>query len=385
MSSNVVRLARAGSLALALTANILAAGCSDEPPPPSSPPDLDATEIAELESLADKLIAAGVPGVAVVIKAGDQTVKIARGVADRETGAAVTTEHHFRYGSVAKSLLSSITLQLVDEGKLRLDDTVESLLPGMVAGNSDATVEQVLRLQSGIFDHASDPRHMAPYIAGDFAHAYTPEQLLALSNDHPVVFAPGTQFNYSNTNYVIIGLIIQKLTGKPLADVVAERITGPLGMSHSSMPLGSEMDAPFAHGYLAGTGPLVDVTGISASAEFGHGNLVSTPADVNTFYASLIAGKVVKPAQLTAMFTPDARITTNYGIGVWTIKDLPAGCGAWIGHDAATAGYDTSSYARLDGRRQISVAATSLTFADTVGDPAAQQAWGNLVTAAACK
>jgi D-alanyl-D-alanine carboxypeptidase len=190
---------------------------------------------------------------------------------------------------------------------------------------------------------------------------------------------------YSNANYVIVALIIQKLTGMPLADVVAQRITGPLGMSHSTMPITSAMDLPFAHGYLAGMGPLLDVTGISASSEFGHGNLVAIPADVNRFYAALVAGQVVKPAALPAMFTPDPRITTNYGMGVWTIKNLPATCGAWIGHDAATPGYDTASYARLDGRRQISVVATSLTMEDTVGDPAAQQAWGNLVIAAGCK
>jgi D-alanyl-D-alanine carboxypeptidase len=364
-----------------MTFNALAvAGCSD-----AAPPDLDARKVAEIEGLADKLVAAGVPGVAVVIQAGGQKVEIARGVQDLGTRAPLTAEHHFRYGSVAKSVLASITLQLVDEGKLRLDDTIESLLPGMVAGNGHATIEQVMRLQSGIFDHAHDPRYLAPYLAGDFGHAYTPQELLALSNDHPPVFAPGERFDYSNTNYVIVGLVIEKLTGKPLADVVAQRITGPLGMSESSMPLVSEMDEPAAHGYLAGMGALIDVTGISASAEYGHGNLVSTAGDVNKFYAALVAGKVVKPAQLGAMFTPDPRITTNYGIGVWTIKILPPSCGAWIGHDAATAGYDTSSYARLDGRRQISVAATSLTTEDTVGDAAAQQAWADLVTAAACK
>jgi D-alanyl-D-alanine carboxypeptidase len=372
-------------LPVMLAAQVLgAAACDGEDPAPPAP-DLDAAEIAQIEALADDLVARGVPGVALVIQAGGQTVKIARGVQDLDSGAPMTTDHHIRFGSVAKSLLAAVTLQLVDEGKLRLSDTIESLLPGMVAGNSHATVEQVLRLQSGIFDHVNDPRYLEPYLGGNFEHSYSPEQLLALSNDHPPLFAPGEQFMYSNVNYVIVGLIIQKLTGMPLADAVAQRITGPLGMSQSTMPLISAMDAPFAHGYLAGMGPLLDVTGISASSTFGHGNLVATPADVNRFYAALVAGQVVKAAALPAMFTPDARIATSYGMGIWTINNLPGACGAWIGHDAATAGYDTASYARLDGRRQISVVATSLTMEDTVGDAAAQQAWGNLVIAAACK
>ena len=109
-----------------------------------------------------------------VIQAGGQTVKIARGVEDWTTGVPLTTDHRFRVGSVAKSMLASITLQLVDEGKLRLSDTVESQLPGMVAGNSHATIEQVMRLQSGIYDHVHDPRYLAPYLEGDLEYVYTP-------------------------------------------------------------------------------------------------------------------------------------------------------------------------------------------------------------------
>jgi len=375
-------LSRSTCAAALLTLGVLGAGCgaADDP---ATPPELDATDIAELEALADRAVAAGIPGVALVIQAGNQTVKMARGVEDRATGAPLTADHHFRPGSVAKSVLSAITLQLVDEGKLRLSDTVESQLPGMVTGNSHATIEQVLRLQSGIFDHVSDPRYLAPYLGGDFAYAYTPQQLLALSNDHPPLFPPGERFNYSNTNYVIVGLIIEKHTGLRLAEAVAQRITGPLGMGATTMSLVSEMAAPFAHGYLVGMGDPIDVTGISASSAFGHGNIVSTPPNLNTFYAALASGQIVKPAQLPAMFAPDARIETNYGMGVWVWDDFP--CGAWVGHDGAAPGFDSFSYSRRDGRRQVAVLATSLTVDDKAGDEAAHQAWKDLVTGAACK
>jgi D-alanyl-D-alanine carboxypeptidase len=363
---------RAASALLLLTF----AGCNDASP-------AEEIDVAAITAMADRAVAAGIPGVAVTVTAGDRTLRLARGVEDRSTGAALTPDHHFRVGSVAKSFLASVVLQLVDEGKLRLSDTVESQLPGLVAGNSQATLEQVLRLQSGIFDHASDPRYLAPYLAGDFGYAYTPGQLLALSNDHPPLFAPGERFDYSNTNYVIIGLIIEKVTGLPLAEAVARRITRPLGMIHTSMPLTSEMEAPVAHGYLVGMGEPLDVTGISASSTFGHGNVVSTPADLNIFYRALVAGQVVAPAHLPAMFTPDPTIDTHYGIGVWSFSDFP--CGAWIGHDASTAGYYTFAHARRDGRRQVTVLATSLTVDDKAGDALAQQAWGDLILAAACK
>lgn len=361
----------------------LAAACSDAPDSDTSRPELDDAAIGELGVLADNAIAAGIPGVTLAIQAGNQTVKLARGIEDSATGAPMTTAHHVRMGSVAKSFLASIVFQLVDEGKISLSDTVESQLPGMVTSNKGATIEQVLRLQSGIFDHASDARYLTPYLEGHFEYAYTPQALIALSNDHPPVFAPGARFDYSNTNYVIIGLIIEKITGKSLSDVVAERITRPLGMNETTMPLGSEIEAPAAHGYLVGTGDPIDVTGISASSAYGHGNVVSTPADMNVFYGALVAGKVVSAAHLPAMFTPDASITTRYGIGVWTNDAMP--CGQWIGHDAASPGFDSSSQARRDGRRQFSVAITSLTPDDKAGDEKAQKAWAELVIAAACK
>ncbi|MET0595494.1 MAG: serine hydrolase domain-containing protein [Polyangiaceae bacterium] len=362
----------------------LAAACSDAPDSGTSRPELDDATIAELGALADNAIAAGIPGVTLAIQAGDQTVTIARGVADSATGATMTPAHHVRMGSVAKSFLASIVLQLEDERKLSLSDTIESRLPGMVTGNKDATIEQVLRLQSGSFDHASDARYLTPYLEGHFDYAYTPQALIALSNDHPPVFAPGAQFNYSNTNYVIIGLIIEKITGKSLADVVAERITRPLGMNETTMPLGSEMEAPAAHGYLVGMGDPIDVTGISASSAYGHGNAVSTPADMNRFYGALVAGKVVNPSRLPDMFTPDARIDTQYGIGVWAKDNFPP-CSNWIGHDGASPGFDNASYARRDGKRQVTVSITQLTPDDKAGDEKAQKAWGDLVIAAGCK
>lgn len=380
-----MRASSTGSqLAAVVLLGALAAACSDADPGPSRP-ELDDLAIANLEALADRAIESGIPGVALAIRAGSQTVQIARGVEDTTTGAPVTADHHFRMGSVAKSFLASIVLQLVDEGKLKLSDTVETHLPALITSNKDATIEQVMRLQSGIFDHASDPRYLAPYLEGHFDHAYAPEQLVAFSNDHPPVFAPGARFDYSNTNYVVIGLLIEKLTGMSLAAAVAARITTPLGMTETTMPLGSEMAAPAAHGYLVGTGgPPIDVTGISASSAYGHGNVVATPADMNKFYGALVAGRVVKPAYLEAMFTPDARIATRYGIGVWT-KDTIFPCGEWIGHDAASPGFDSSSQARRDGRRQFSVVITSLTPDDKAGDERAQQAWKDLVVAAACQ
>jgi D-alanyl-D-alanine carboxypeptidase len=352
----------------------------------ASEPVLDAAAIADLEVRADRLVAAGVPGVAVAVIAGDQTVLIARGVADRATGESLTPDHRFRVASVAKSVVASVILQLADEGELALHDSVEDWLPGVLPENADATLEDLLRLQSGIFSYDRDERHMAPYFAGDFEYRWAPEALVGLAAEHPALFRPGERFDYSNTNYVLLGLIIQKITDRPLADVVRERITEPLGMSTSEMALGSEMTAPYARGYMLGLGEEpVDVTDISASSVFGNGNLVATVRDVAVFYGALVRGEVVSAAQLPQMFRPDPAVAgTHYGMGVWRFDDGIQPCGSFVGHDGAAPGYDGTSFSRLDGARQYAVFTNNLAPGDVVGDEAAQQAYRELVIAAGC-
>ena len=349
---------------------------------------LDPGTVAHLEALADRAIEAGIPGVSVAVVAGDQTVLVARGVADRATNEPLSPDHRFRVASTTKSLVASIVLQLVREGKLQLSDTVEQWLPGMLPENADARIEDLLRLQSGIFSYDEDERHMAPYFAGDFEYTWTPEQLVALAADHPALFEPGERFYYSNTNYVLLGLIVQKITGDSLANVVRDRITAPLGMSASQMPTTSHLDTPFAHGYQLGLAdqPL-DVTGISASAVFGNGNLVSTAQDLARFYGALARGEVVSDEQLPAMFTatrprPDG--AASYGMGVW-LSGNSYPCESFVGHDGADPGYLVTAQSNLTGTRQFAVLLNNLAPGDVAGDAAAQQAFRDLVTAAACE
>jgi D-alanyl-D-alanine carboxypeptidase len=348
-------------------------------------PRLDASQIADLEARADRLIAAGVPGVSVALLSGDQTVLIARGVADLATGEPMTPQHRFRVASMSKSVVASVVLQLVDEGKISLDDRIGDWLPGMLTENTDASIENLLRLESGIFDYAEDERHMAPYFAGDLEYSWSPEGLVALAADHPAMFEPGTKFYYSNTNFVLLALIVQKIEADTLANVVRRRITGPLGMNASSMPIDSEMETPYAHGYMLGLAdePL-DVSAISASSMFGNGNLVSTARDVALFYGAIARGEVVGPRQLPAMLATHEGVDTHYGMGVWRWDYAFAPCARLVGHDGAAPGYDTTAFSNLEGTRQYAVLTNVLAPGDHVGDAAAQQAFRDLIEAAAC-
>jgi D-alanyl-D-alanine carboxypeptidase len=370
-----------------LTASALAAcGEADTGDATSVEPALDTATIADLGARADRLVAAGVTGVSVAVMAGDQTVLIARGLADRDTREVLSPDHRFRVASMAKSIVASVVLQLVAEGKLGLSDTVEDWLPGVLPQSSHASLEDLLRLQSGIFNYEEDERHMAPYLAGDFEYSWAPEGLVGLAAEHPAMFEPGKRFHYSNTNYVLLALIIQKVTGDSLSNVVRTRITEPLGMSSSDMPVTSSMETPFAHGYLLGLAEEpVDVTGISASSIFGNGNLVSTARDMALFYGALARGEVVGATQLPDMFRPDPDVPdTSYGMGVWRFDDELPPCGSFVGHDGAAPGYDATAFSNLDGTRQYAVLTNNLAPGDVVGSEEAQRAFKDLIIAAAC-
>ncbi|HKO92089.1 MAG TPA: serine hydrolase domain-containing protein [Polyangiaceae bacterium] len=348
-------------------------------------PALGADEIAELEARAERLVAAGVPGVSIAVLAGGESVFIARGVADRTTGEPMTPEHRFRVASASKSVVASVVLQLVDEGKLALADRIGDWLPGMLTENTDASIEDLLRLESGIFNFEEDERHMAPYRAGDFEYSWSPEGLVGLAAEHPAMFAPGTRFYYSNTNFVLLALVVQKIEGDALANVVQRRIFEPLGMHESSMPVGSELESPFAHGYMLGLAEEpIDVTAISASSVFGNGNLVSTARDIALFYGALARGEVVGPRQLPAMLTPHAGVDTHYGMGVWRWDYDVQPCARIVGHDGAAPGYDITAFSNLEGTRQYAVLNNVLAPGDVVGDAAAQLAYTELVHAAGC-
>lgn len=226
---------------------------------------------------------------------------------------------------------------------------------------------------------------MAPYYAGNFEYRWSPEGLVQLAAEHPVMFEPGTQFYYSNTNYVLIALIIEKIEGDSLANVVRRRITAPLGMSTSSMPTDSNLEPPYAHGYMLGLGDEpVDVTRISASSVFGNGNLVASARDVAVFFGALARGDVVGPDQLPAMLRTNPDIDTHYGMGVWRWDDQFPPCGRFLGHDGAAPGYDVTAFSNLEGTRQYAVLTNVLAPGDVVGDELAQRAFRELVEAAAC-
>jgi D-alanyl-D-alanine carboxypeptidase len=336
---------------------------------------------ASLQAGLDALVAAGVPGAAVLSRHGDHVEIGVAGVADRATGEPVTADTVFRTGSVAKTFVATVMLQLSAEGVVSLDDTVEHWLPGLVPGGDGISVRQLLGNRSGLFDFVEDPQVLAPYLAGELGHVWTSEQLVAVSNAHAPNFAPGTAALYSNTDYTLAGMIIERATSRTVADEVATRITGPLGLDHTTIPATGELAAPFAHGYALDAG-MQDVTALSPSLSSFGGNLVSTVGDLSGFFDALFGGRLLPPELLAEMRTTSvSQVGEVLGLGLQVVE-LP--CGSLVGHSGSTPGYKAAAFNGVADDTQFILLVNSLTQQDQVGDEAANAAFDQLAAIAAC-
>jgi D-alanyl-D-alanine carboxypeptidase len=377
---------RIAFVAWAVASTFLAGACGESSDPAAA--TFSNSEIAELQARADKVVAAGVPGIVLLVRQGEQTIHVISGESSLASASApasaMRTSDRFRIGSITKTFVTSVVLQLIDEGKVHFTDTVETWLPGAVPASAKATIEQLLRHQSGVFDYFDDPRVLAPYLAGEFSYAWTHEQLVAIAADHEPLFVPGAQYSYSNTNYTLLGLVLEKATGATLEDLIRDRIVRPLALDSTSAEVLPAIDEPFAHGYLiSADGPPLDVTAVSPSHAWAAGSIVSTAHDVAIFYRALLAGKVVRASQLDAMLTPDpAMAPSEYAMGIVRTSFFP--CDVFFGHDGAVAGYNSVAYVRKDGGRQFVLLANAFTLESAVGDDTAKQAFFDLAMAAAC-
>ncbi|MET7499530.1 serine hydrolase domain-containing protein [Streptomyces microflavus] len=275
------------------------------------------------------------------------------GVGDLTTGAKVPRDGQVRIGSNTKTFVAVVVLQLVAERRVSLDAFVDTYLPGLVRGKGidgrRITVRQLLQHTSGLPEYTS---HL-----GDDARYYAPRELLATALRHPADFDPGKSWKYSNTNYVLAGLIVQKVTARPLADEIDRRVIKRIGLRHTYFPARGDASIrePHPHGYYQESTqtPLRDITETDPSWGWAAGQMISTNSDLNRFFTALLAGRLLPPAQLAQMrttvpaeatFGPGAR----YGLGLVS-RPLPCGGLSW-GHGGSFPGYETRGGVTADGR-----------------------------------
>ncbi len=227
---------------------------------------------AALEQIVDD----GVPGAIGLARHGDQVLIAASGTADIATGQPMAAADRVRVGSIIKTIVATVVLQLVAEHELRLSDSVARWLPGLVPDGRAITLRELLQHTSGIFDYFNDPSFVQAFKT-DPTRTWQPRALIDIAVAHPPLFSPGTAFAYSNTDYILLGLIIQTATGQPLARELEDRIFAPFGMHHTSLPFADVIPPrPYAHGYLlnqpGAAGP-VDITRVSPSIAWAAGGL----------------------------------------------------------------------------------------------------------------
>ncbi|MGI5204607.1 serine hydrolase domain-containing protein [Spirillospora sp. CA-108201] len=287
------------------------------------------------------------------------------GTADLKTGRPVPSNGYFRMASTSKTLVATVVLQLVAEGRLSLDDKVGHWLPGVVEGNGNdggrITVRQLLQHTSGIHDDL--PGYTTPEEYYQQRHdLYSPEQLVARAMAHAPDFSPGTDWSYSNTGYVLLDMIIQKATGQPARGEIGARVLRPLGLVQTRwVGTSSTLPRPHARAYqLFGPGSRVDVTD---QIPVDHQNLawVTTTRDQNRFFRALLAGRLLPARQLAEMkrtVPVSAEVQQSwpggrYGLG---LVERPLSCGGtYWSHEGGDGGYITLNGVTEDARRSAVV------------------------------
>lgn len=318
----------------------------------------------------DQVVAQGeVPGILAEISDGDTTWFGTAGVANLKTGQKLLSQDELRIGSTTKTFTAMVMLQLAAEGVLTLDDSVEQWLPSVVQGGGHngaaITIRQLLQHTSGIFNYVLDQNLMSKYVGRAFLEhrtdVFRPKQLVQIAMTHPPDFAPGTDWEYSNTNYILAGMIIERATGRTFAAEVSRRIARPLALTGTYMPTDATLHGPHGRLYskLFLTEPnakIYDVTEMSPSSAWTAGGMVSTATDLNRFFGALLSGELLPPAQQREMFTGAQTKNwipnTTYGLGISSIR-LSCGVTVW-GHGGAITGSWSYVYGTRNGARMVS-------------------------------
>ncbi|HDR7992789.1 TPA: beta-lactamase family protein [Bacillus cereus] len=300
----------------------------------------------------------GYPGILAQISKGGKTWSYTAGIADLRTKKPMKTDFRFRIGSVTKTFIATVLLQLAGENRLNLDDSIEKWLPGVIQGNgydsNQITIRQILNHTSGIADYVKSK----DFDMKDTKKAYTAEEFVKMGISLSPEFAPAKGWSYSNTGYVVLGMLIEKVTGNSYAEEVENRIIEPLELSNTFLPGNSTVipGTKHARGYerYDGENELKDVTYSNPGSS--DGDMISTAEDLNKFFSYLLSGKLLKEQQLKQMLTTvptGIEGIDGYGLGIYETK-LHNGISIW-GHAGGVPGFSTFAGGTLGGKHLLAI------------------------------
>jgi D-alanyl-D-alanine carboxypeptidase len=304
--------------------------------PPAFPPQTETM----LQQILDKHLAkSAAPGALVGVWIPNRGTWVrAQGLADLETGAALEQADRVRIGSITKTFVATLILRLADAGLLSLDDSLESYVPGVLNGER-ITVRHLLAMTSGVANVLEDRDFLQAY-ASDPLMPFSPRAALDIVQPHTADFEPGEGFHYSETNYVLLGMIAERVTGMPVANALDQWIVQPLGLTSTSLPTTASMPAPFSRGY-APVPPdgHADVTLANPDVTWTAGAMVSNLHDLHVWTKALATGALLSPEmqreRLEWTAVPGGEpLDARYGLGILSLA-------GFLGHNGGIPGYSS--------------------------------------------
>ncbi|WP_405915256.1 serine hydrolase domain-containing protein [Streptomyces sp. NBC_00728] len=338
----------AGGAAFAAPASVPVAATATEPPSPSGTSDgfqdLTPAVRQQLDDAVRKVMReADVPGVTVGLWAPHQAGYVRSfGLADKSSGRQMSPNLYMRIGSETKTFTVTALLQLVDQGKVGLDDTIDQYVGGVPNGDK-TTLRELAGMRSGLFNYSMDPDFFTA-LTSDPRRPFTPQELLGYSFKHPVLFPPGQKFSYCNTNLILLGLVVEKISGAPLGQYIQNNILTPAGLNQTEFPVDAAFPSPHAQGYTDQTasGNVEESTNWDPSWAWAAGAMISNLRDLRAWARTVATGVFPDGSTMISPATQKQRLTTppttipgaGYGLGIFDVQ-------GWIGHNGSLPGYES--------------------------------------------
>jgi D-alanyl-D-alanine carboxypeptidase len=300
------------------------------------------------------------PGIAVVVQRGDEAAALhTAGLADLTTDAAPALDDHMRMASVAKAFSGAVALSVVAEGSLALSDTLGARVTGMPEAWADVTLSQLLHHTSGIPDFSTSDAFVDALTASLLV-APPPATLLSYVADEPLLFDPGSEYRYSNSDNIAVGLMVEAATGRTYEQELQDRVYQPLGLTNTSLPSDAAIPTPFIHGYDVSEADPEDVSeSFAAGWTWASGGIVASPADANRFVRGYASGATTNADTKAEQFDfveghsePPGPGKNSAGLAIFRYRTE---CGTVYGHTGNTPGYTQFIAATDDGSRSATV------------------------------
>ncbi|GIJ43135.1 peptidase [Virgisporangium aliadipatigenens] len=342
----------------------------------AAPAALPPLDFLQLNAAIDGLPDGKVSGAVVQVRGTAGCWQGTGGIADRDTGAPVPQDARFRIGSMTKTFTAVVVLQLAAEGRISLDGTVQQYLPDLLpAGTAPITIRQMLTYTSGVNGAGIDSKDADWYLEHRYDH-YPPGS--QLDTAAPLAFAPGTKQRYGNADYIVAGLLVERVTGRSWADNVRHRIIAPLGLRATEVPEEERtIRGPHARGYeIRPDGTWEDITDADTSLQWSAASIISNAPDLDRFLVALFTGRLVRQPYLNEMFTvPDVPLADGSGRAVHAAGLTRIALGPLVvwGKSGDRPGYNNGMGATRDLARRLVYSVNPLNMGGTSQPAAAQR------------